>query len=97
MKKLFILILVLQSSLAGLSQIIGGGDVNGELRPVLGSLAPPPVKSPFLYDLVGHMTEERWFVSNNFIDTNNSINWYNVYDEMKYSAVEFLPLSGHKS
>jgi hypothetical protein len=32
------------------------------------------------------MTDERWFVHQNYSDTNSWQNWYNVYDEMRYSA-----------
>jgi hypothetical protein len=62
------------------------GDVNGELRVVLGGLSVPTLHSPFFYDFVAHATDEKWFVKNNLTDTNNFFNWYNVYDEMKYSA-----------
>ena len=68
-------------------------DPNGELRSLFTPLVKPAMHAPFLFEMVGHCTDEKWFDDYNTTDTNNWNNWYNVYDEMKFSAynVNLLP------
>ena len=69
------------------------GGLNQELRSLLSSISKPNLCAPFLYDMVGHCTDEMWFTHSNYTDTNNWSNWYNIFDEMKYSAynINLLP------
>ncbi len=69
----------------GYSQV-SSGDVNGEIRELLSKIKFPNNHNPFFYDFVEHVTDERWFVCNDTIDTNNFMNWYTIFDELKYSA-----------
>ncbi len=83
--KIYLVTMLMMSCKIGFGQL-QSGDVNGELRVVLGGLSVPTLHSPFFYDFVAHATDEKWFVDYNVSDTSNFANWYTVFDEMKYSA-----------
>jgi hypothetical protein len=91
MKKLFILLAIsMITSLKINAQI--DSSIHGELRRLVGSLKKADCPSNFLFDLSAHTSNDTFYTIRSF-DTSNTTNWYNIYNEMYYSAYNlgFIP------
>lgn len=90
-KNILIAIIVLASfSFAGKAQT-NVDSVNLQLRALFGNLAKPVPPKLFNWDMALHTIDSSYFVEENYADTLDLDNFYNMYNEMRYSAYDTLP------
>ncbi|MCC6252292.1 MAG: T9SS type A sorting domain-containing protein [Bacteroidia bacterium] len=65
--------------------------VNQQLRDLFTPLSRPAPQQEYLFDMTGHVTEDKFWTNVSF-DTSNTDNWYRLYWEQYYMAYDTTTL-----